>query len=126
MDLVVPANVINVINLRTLRPEPPISFEGHGDAAGELVISGRGTTAFAVSVYGLTTVDLADRTVGSTVPNTYGGSAIALSAGGQTLYLAQQRQPSGSQLVPVDTATLTAGLPIATFSSQISDIAISR
>jgi hypothetical protein len=126
MDLVVPANVINVINLRTLRPEPPISFEGYGDAAGELVISGRGTTAFALSVYGLTTVDLADRTLGSTVPNTYGGDAIALSTGGQTLYLAQQLQTSGSQLVPIDTTTLTGGTPIATFSGQISDIAIGR
>jgi hypothetical protein len=126
MDLGAPANVINVINLRTLLSEPPISFEGHGDAAGELVISSSGTAAFVLSVFGVTTVDLADRAVGSTAPNTYGVDAGALSTSGQTLYLAQELQTSGSELVPIDTATLTAGAGIATFSGEISDIAIGR
>jgi hypothetical protein len=126
VDLGRPANVINVINLRTLRPESPISLGGRGDAAGELVISHSGRAAFAFSVFGATTVDLADRTVGPPVPNTYRADAADLSTDGRTLYICQELQTSGSELVRIDSATATSRAGIATFSGPVADMAIGR
>ena len=126
MDLGTPASVINVINLRTLRSETPVVLGFRGDTAGELVVSPSGTTAFGISVLGVTTIDLTTRTVGPTVPNTYRVDAAALSTSGQTLYICQEFQMSGSELVPIDAATATPGVGIATFPDPVSAMAIGR
>jgi hypothetical protein len=86
-DLVVPAPVINVIDLRSMTPEAPIDLPTQGGA--ELAVASGGQWGFASGASGTIPIDMATRTAGSPFPDTGVPVALAASPTRRTLYLGQ-------------------------------------
>ena len=119
-DLVVPAPVINVVDLRSMTPEPPIDLPTPGGA--ELAVAGHGQWAFATGASGVIPIDLATRTAGSPFRDAGVPVALVASPTHQILYLGQGT--TGEPVVSVP----YAGSPIMSLTAlggQIFGMALS-
>jgi DNA-binding beta-propeller fold protein YncE len=119
-DLVIPAPVINVVDLRSMAPEAPIDLPTQGGA--ELAVAGDGQWAFATGASGVIPIDLATRTAGSPFRDTGDPVALVASPTHQIVYVGQGT--AGEPVVSVP----DAGSPITSLTAlggQISGMALS-
>ena len=127
MDLGAPANIVDVINLKGLQAEWPISLESTGNSAQQLAVTPTGELAFALNYLGVRPINLSTRTAGSLLVGTYRTTSMAVSSNGKTLYLGQTDESSaGSSLVPMNSSTGALGPPLARFNDDVAVTAIGR
>ena len=108
-DLMFPSPVINVVDLKTLQPEQPISLNAKVASTSGLTVSDNDGYVYVASSEGVVPIAMRDRSVGSAVPGTGFPSALVEDPSGQTLYVglgASGRSvasvpPSGRTTVPV-------------------------
>ncbi|HLI56591.1 MAG TPA: hypothetical protein VKY26_06085 [Actinomycetota bacterium] len=132
-DLVFPADVTNVINLKTLRAEPPISMGPFADSAQALVATPDGRSVFSMSYLGLLRINVAARRADLAIPNSYLVSAMAID--NHNLYVSQElysppnltdSQPKtpGYALVPINLSSMAPGPAVTTTATLTTAIAL--
>jgi DNA-binding beta-propeller fold protein YncE len=120
-DLAIPANVINVVDLKTLRAESPIVLGVRTIYTTDLVVAANGRSAFACGPPGVSLLDMNDRTAGTPLPATSQSTAIVLSPDGRTLYVG--RASPGDPLVSVPSPAGTPVAPVTSLGTTISAMA---
>jgi hypothetical protein len=98
-DLSGPAPIINVVNLKTMTAEEPISLGSQPDvipgaviddwATADLAVSNTGDLVFVAGLQGVATINVPGRTAAPRVPNTRLASNVVTSLNGGTVYAAR-------------------------------------
>lgn len=96
-DLTFPSPVINVINLRTMTAEQPVSLGYQTDSTLGLSVDRAGDIAFASGPRGVAPLNVFSRALGPCAENTSGATDVATSPQGQTVYAA--RAGSGNEVI---------------------------
>lgn len=121
-DLGAPAGLINVINLEKGDAEAPIPLVTGTNSVSALAISSGGQSLFANVYWGVSPVNVKDRTVGQFLPDSTAATAMVVSPDGHTLYIGRDvpNRPRGSLV----TITGAATRPMKSLDTTITALAI--
>ncbi len=119
-DLTFPAPIVNVVDLRTMVAEQPISLGFQTDYTEDLAQSATGSLVFVAGPRGVAALAVRARAIGPYAQNTTSALGLAIGSSKQTVYVATG---TGNAVISLP----YSGSPVSdvtTFGSQIEGLAI--